>query len=89
MNLSAELVAEVTPPTVAVTSTVPVPAGLVAEQLVAELQLTAVAALVPKSTVVAEAVVEKPVPVMATTVPPAAGPEVGLMLVMVGAVDEV
>jgi len=58
------------------------PAGLVALQLVAELQVTAVAAVVPKLTVVP--VVANPVPVMVTTVPPAEEPEVGLMLATVG-----
>jgi hypothetical protein len=67
-----------------VTSTAPaVPAGLVAVQLVTELQVTAVPAVVPKLTVVP--LVAKPVPVMVTTVPPARGPELGLMLVTVGA----
>jgi hypothetical protein len=73
------------PPAVTVTSTDPaLPAGLVALQLVAELQVTAVAAMVPKLTV--EALVEKPDPVMVTTVPPASGPEFGLMLATVGPV---
>ena len=84
MNWGAELLDEVCPPTDNVTVTVPVPAGLVAVQVVVELQLTEVPAVLPKSTVV-EAVVEKPVPVSVTGVPPAAGPEVGLMLEMVGA----
>ena len=73
------------PPAVTVTSTEPaLPAGLVALQLVAELQVTAVAATVPKLTV--EALVEKPDPVMVTTVLPASGPEFGATLVTVGGV---
>ena len=85
MNWSAELVAEVDESTVTVTSTVPVPPGLVAVQLVVELQVTPVPGFVPKSTVVAPDVVENPVPVMLTVVPPAAGPDAGLMAVTVGA----
>jgi hypothetical protein len=81
VNWSAELLAEAAVPTVTVTSTVPVPAGLVAVQVVVELQLTEVPAVLPNSTVVAPAVVEKPVPVIVTTVLPAGGPDVGLMLV--------
>ena len=88
MNLSEALVADVTPPTLTVTSTVSVPAGLVAVQLVAELQVTPVAALPdPKSTVVEPEVVEKLVPVMVTDVPPAAGPVAGLTAVTVGVVE--
>ena len=71
------------PPAVTVTSTAPAdPAGLVALQLVVELQVTAVPAAAPKSTVVP--VVEKPVPVIVTTVPPASGPAVGLILATAG-----
>jgi hypothetical protein len=85
VNLSAELAVEAVPPTVTVTSTAPaLPTGLVAVQLVTELQVTAVPAAVPKLTVVP--VVAKFVPVMVTTVPPARGPEVGLIPVTVGAV---
>ena len=87
MNWSAALMVDVTPPTVSVTSTtssVPDPlGGLLALQLVVELQTTAVLGVDPKSTVVP--VVANPVPVMVTEVPPAAGPEVGLMEVTVGA----
>ncbi len=79
------MVALVAPPTVTVTSTVPEPAGLVALQLVVLAQLTPVAAVAPKRAVVAPAVVLKPVPLMVTTVPPAAGPLVGLIAVTVGA----
>jgi hypothetical protein len=82
-------VAEVWLDTVTVTSTAPVPAGLVAVQLEVELQETPVAALpVPKSTVVSPEVVENPVPVIVTAVPPEAGPVVGLMLVTVGALPD-
>ena len=87
MNWSPAPVAEVWPDTVTVTSTAPVPAGLVAVQLEVELQETPVAALpVPKATVVP--VVANPVPVIVTAVPPEAGPEVGLILVTVGAVPD-
>ena len=82
MNQSAALVALVWLPTVTVTSTPPVPAGLVAEQLVVELHVTLVAELAPNFTVVAPGL--KFVPVIATTVPPLAGPLAGLMLVTVG-----
>jgi hypothetical protein len=64
------------------------PGGLVAVQLVVEVQLTAVPAAVPKSTVVAAAVVENPVPLMVTLVPPERGPEVGLMAVTVGTAEK-
>src|ERR1700694_6030517 len=72
------------PPTVTVTSTVPLPDGLVALQLVVLTQLTPVAALPPKATVVAPALVLKWVPVMLTTVPPPAGPVVGVIALTVG-----
>jgi len=89
VNWSPAPVAEVWPDTVTVTSTAPVPAGLVAVQLEVELQETPVAALpVPKSTVVSPEVVENPVPVIVTAVPPEAGPVVGLMLVTVGALPD-
>jgi hypothetical protein len=72
------------PLTDTVTSTVPaVPAGLVALQVVV-VQVTDVPATEPNSTVVP--VAAKPVPIMLTTVPPARGPESGLILVTVGAV---
>ncbi len=47
-------------------------------------QLTPVAAVDPKSTVVAPVVVEKPDPEIKTIVPPAADPAEGEMLVTVG-----
>jgi hypothetical protein len=85
VNWSAELVAEVWPPTTTVTSTIavePDSAGLTAVQEVVEVQLTEVAATEPKFTVVA--LVENPVPVIATVVPPVAAPLAGLMEVTVG-----
>ena len=85
MNWSAELVADVWLPTATVTSTVPVPAGLVALQDEVVVQLTEVAGTVPKLTVVPPEEAENPVPVMATLVPPDAGPVVGLMVLTVGA----
>jgi hypothetical protein len=84
VNWSDELVAEVPVDVVTVTSTTPAAwAGDVAVQLVVDAQVTAVAAVPPK-----EAVVEptmKSVPVMVTLVPPASGPAVGLIAVIVGA----
>ena len=85
MKRSAALVALVIPATVTVTSTTPLPAGLVALQLVVLAQLTPLAAVAPKRTVVAPAVVLKPVPVIVTTVPPPAGPLVGVIALTVGA----
>ena len=67
---------------VTVTSTVPEPAGLVAVIDVALLTVTAVAAVEPNATVSPDA---KPVPVIDTVVPPAAGPLVGLTADTVGA----
>ena len=67
---------------VTVTSTVPVPAGLSAVIVVSLTTVKLVAGVVPKSTAVAPV---KPVPVIVTEVPPAAGPLVGLMPVTVGA----
>ncbi len=66
---------------VTVTSTVPVPAGEVAVIWVSEPTVKEVAGLGPKRTALAPV---KPVPVMVTDVPPAAGPEVGLMAVTDG-----
>ena len=65
-----------------VTSTEPVPPGLVANSSVAETTVTALAASRPKSTTEAPT---KPVPVTVTEVPPPAGPKSGLMAVTVGA----
>ena len=87
MNWSDEVVGEVMPATVTVTCTAPAePAGLTTVHELVVLQVTEVPAVVPKSTVLAPEVVEKPVPVMVTVVPPAVDPEVGLILVTVGAV---
>ena len=58
------------------------PAGLVAVICVAEMTVTLVAAIVPKSTFVALA---RFVPVIVTVVPPAEGPAAGLTPVTVGA----
>ena len=85
MNWSAALAALVWPLTVAVTSTVPLPTGLLAAQVVVVLQLTDVPADPPKATVVAPGAALKPVPVIVTTVPPVAGPLLGLIPVIVGA----
>jgi hypothetical protein len=82
VNWSAAEVAEVPPPVVTVTSTVPVPAGAVAVIEVAELTVKPVAGVAPNVTAVAPA---KLVPVMVTVVPPAVGPEVGEIEVIVGA----
>ena len=71
------------PPGVAtVTSTVPLPAGEVAEMLLELLTVKVVAAVPPKSTAV---VPVKFVPVTVTEVPPARGPADGLTEVTVGA----
>jgi hypothetical protein len=82
VNRSAGLVALVPPGPLTVTSTVPDPAGEVAVIDVAEFTVTPVAALPPKATVSPE---PKPVPVMVTAVPPAAGPVTGFTLLTVGA----
>src|SRR5262249_52427134 len=65
------------------TSTWPTPAGEVQVMVVAFMTTTLVAALPPKETV---APATKPVPVIVTAVPPAAGPLLGLTDVTVGAV---
>ena len=75
MNWSAGDVTEAMPGVTTVTSTVPVPAGLVAVIWVSESTTTFVAATMPKSTCVAPL---KPDPVIVTVVPPVAGPEGGL-----------
>lgn len=86
MNWSAELVDDVAPPTVTVTSTTPAFAlGDVAVHEVAEEHDTPVAAAEPKSTVVAPDDVENPVPVTVTVVPPAVEPDDGDTPVTVGA----
>ena len=76
MNWSAVVSAEVPALVVTVTSTVPVPVGLVAVIVVLESNLTRVDAVVPKFTL--EPAVN-PVPVMVTAVPPATGPLAGAM----------
>ena len=73
-NRSAADVAEVPPAVVTVTSTVPLPVGDVAVIEVAELMMKAGAFNAPNFTAVAPV---KPVPVIETDVPPAAGPDVG------------
>ena len=68
------------------TSTVPVPAGLVAVIEVSLTTVKSVAAVVPKSTTVAPV---NPVPVIVTEVPPVVGPLVGVRPVTTGAVAAV
>ena len=70
------------PPVVTRTSTVPVPAGAVAVICVALLNVKLLAAVPPKLTAVTP---PKFVPLMVTLLPPVAGPDVGEMLVTVGA----
>ncbi len=79
--LSADVVAEVPPAAITVTSTVPVPAGLVATICVA-VSLVIVAVALPNFTAVAP---DRFVPAIVTDVPPAAGPELGLIPVTAGA----
>src|SRR5271165_4855437 len=74
VNWSAGPVALVPPTVVTVTSTVPVPAGLVAVIWVALTTENVVAAVAPKCTALDPV---KLVPVMVTTVPPAVGPWLG------------
>jgi len=80
---SAEVLADVPPVVVTMTSTVPgvIVDGEVAVIDVAEFTVTAVAAVPPKLTV---APVMKLVPVIATEVPPAVGPDVGFNDVTAG-----
>jgi hypothetical protein len=85
MNWSSGLVALVPPAVVTVMSTVPDPAGLVADICV-ELSTVKIAALPPKLTSVAPV---RSVPVMVTAVPPAAGPLLGVTPVTVGATTSV
>ncbi len=86
MNWSADDVADVPEGVVTVTSTVPVPAGLSAVMVLSLTTVTFVAAVVPKSTTVAPV---NPVPVIVTSVPPAAGPVVGERPVTTGAATAV
>ncbi len=73
--------ADVPPGVITVTFAIPEPAGLAAVIVVALTTVTLVAAMMPKSTTVAPV---KPVPVIVTKVPPAAGPVVGLRPVTAG-----
>ena len=84
MNWSFAFVWLGTPKTLTTMSTVPVPAGLVAVQLVSEAQLRLVASVTPNFTVVAFSVRSKPVPVIVTGVPPIREPVGGEMAVTVG-----
>jgi hypothetical protein len=84
VKLPAGVSALVWPPTVTRTPTVPMPGGLVAVHCVLLLQLTLEARALPKATLVAPGVVLKPLPLIVTTVPPAAGPWFGLRLVSAG-----
>ena len=78
--------ADVPPGVVTVTSTVPVPAGDVAVTVVALTGVTLVAAVAPNMT---EEAPVSTVPVMVTVFTPAAGPDVGLIPVTVGAATKV
>ncbi|BBH18908.1 hypothetical protein Back11_02530 [Paenibacillus baekrokdamisoli] len=79
---SAADVADVPPVVVTLTSTVPEPAGAIAVICVAESTVKDVAAVAPNVTAVAP---DRFVPVNVTLVPPDVGPDVGEMLVIVGA----
>ena len=81
MNWSAAEVADVPIGVVTVTSTTPVPGGLMTVIVVALTTVISVPGLVPKWTPVAPV---KPVPVIVTKVPPAVGPPLGLRLVTAG-----
>ena len=80
VNWSGVPVAEVPAGVVTVTSTVPLPAGLVAVIWVSLVMLNFVA-VGPKETLVAPV---KPVPVIVTGVPPEFSPLLGLMPVTTG-----
>jgi len=82
--------AELAEATVAVTPTVPAeaPLGTTAVHVVADEQLTELAALGPKSKLVAPAAVEKPDPVMVTCTAPLRGASSGVMLLVTGAVEK-
>ena len=81
VNWSADDVSDVPPGVATVTSTVPLPAGLVALMELDELTVTPVAAEAPKSTAVAPV---KPLPEIVTDVPPAVDPVFGLTPETVG-----
>ena len=82
VNWSAADVADPPPGVVTLTSTVPVPACDVAVIDVAEFNVKLAAAVAPNVTAVTPV---KLVPVIATVVPPATGPDVGEIEVTVGA----
>ena len=82
MNWSAADVALVPPRVVTVISTIPAElAGEMAVIFVAEITVKPEALIIPNITVVAPV---NPVPVIITVVPPAAGPDIGEMLVTAG-----
>jgi hypothetical protein len=81
VNTSTVDVAEVPPGVVTVTSTEPIPAGLRAVIVVGVTTLIFVARFVPKFTAVT---LVNPVPVIVTSVLPAAGPIAGLTPATVG-----
>jgi hypothetical protein len=80
VNSAASRLADVPPAVVTFRLTVLVPAGAVTVMVVA-VSVRMVAVLAPKCTDVAPS---RFVPVMVTTVPPAAGPDVGVLFVTVG-----
>src|SRR5215472_9541100 len=82
MNWSAGEVAEVPAGVTTVTSTAPLPAGLVAVICVSEITVSALALLAPNRTDVAPV---NPLPVTVTVVPPPASPLAGLIAVTTGA----
>ena len=82
MNWSAGEVAEVPAGVTTVTSTVPLPAGLVAVICVSETTVIALALVAPNPTDVAPV---NPLPVTVTVVPPPASPLVGSIAVTTGA----
>jgi hypothetical protein len=83
VKVSAELVVDVPPVVVTVTSTLPaLPDGDVAVIWVSESTLKLVAAVPPKATA---DVPVKWLPVIVTDVPPPVGPEIGATAVTVGA----
>jgi hypothetical protein len=82
VNWSAPLVDEMPPAVVTLTSTVPVPVGAVAVIEVAEFTVNVEAGVAANATAVAPV---NPVPVIVTTVPPEAGPDVGEIPVTAGA----
>jgi hypothetical protein len=82
VNLSSELVDDVPPSVVTVTSTTPAaPAGVAAVIEVELFTMKLVVGALPKATATAPV---KPVPVMTMEVPPAVGPDVLPRLVTVG-----